>query len=472
MRGEYIGNVMQSSIRIRLTAWYVGVLALTLLLLGSATYLSTRASLYHWLDETLGERAEALSEEVELVAARPRLELPDQGHGAYEGIGDGFLVLDGKGNVVLARGLDPEPFRRSHAVATAATGWPGASTVQPFPQRRWRAASHPILSQGKVAAVILVAHDLHELDEVMGRLLLVMTALLPLGLIGAGVGGYALANRALAPVDQITRTAGAISERDLSRRLVVGTPDELGRLAKTFNALLDRLQQAFERQRRFTADASHELRTPLSIIQALASQKLMRRRPPEEYEQTLRQIDEAAVHMATLVTHLLTLARADVGHVSLEREPLDLTELLEHVTAQVGEASGRAIPVRAPGPVRVVGDPMRLTELFLHLLENAVKYTPAAGSIEVHVSCHGGVAAVAVRDTGLGIPPEHLPHIFERFYRVDKARTRAEGGTGLGLAIGRWIAEAHGGSIRAESEPGRGTTITVTLPAGGEQNDR
>jgi heavy metal sensor kinase len=355
------------------------------------------------------------------------------------------------------------------AVTTGMSGWPGVGTVTVQPGRQWRVASQPILSQGKVAAVILVGHDLEELDEVLGRLGLVMIALLPLALLGAGAGGYAVASRALAPVDQITRTAAEISEQDLSQRLptqgIPGTRDELGRLATTFNALIERLQQAFERQRRFTADASHELRTPLSIIRAMTSQKLMQRRTPEEYEEALRQIDEAAAYMTKLAAHLLTLARADTGQLRLESESIDLTELLEHVAGQVGEAAGRSIPVHFPGPVQVRGDPMRLTELFLNLLENAAKSTPADGIIEVHVSGAATGAKVVVRDTGVGIPPEHLPHIFERFYRVDKARAREEGGVGLGLAIARWVAEAHGGSILAESEPGRGTTMTVALPA-------
>jgi len=288
-------------------------------------------------------------------------------------------------------------------------------------------------------------------------------ALLPLALLGAGIGGFALAGRALSPVDRITRVAAEISEQDLSRRLPVAANDELGRLATTFNALIRRLQQAFERQRRFTADASHELRTPLSLIQAITGQKLMRRREPEEYEQALRQIDEATAYMSKLVAHLLTLARADAGQLTLAREPLDLTELLEHVAGQVGDSSGRVIPVYAAGPALAIGDTLRLTELFLNLLENASKYTPPEGTVEVHVCREQGSIEVAIRDTGIGIPPEHLPHIFDRFYRVDKARAREAGGTGLGLAISQWIAEAHGGSIRAESAPGQGTTMTVTL---------
>jgi heavy metal sensor kinase len=458
---------MQTSIRFRLTAWYIAALALTLVLLDSATFMFTRASLYHWLDEALGERAEAISEAVQLVDGRPRLRLPEQEHSTYEGEADGFLLLDGSGTVVLARGAEAAPLRSATAVTTALGGWPGAGTTTDSRERRLRLASQPILSRGKVAAVILVAHDLAELDEVIGRLALVLLALFPLALAAAGAGGLALANRALAPVDRITRAASEISERDLSRRLPVGGRDELGRLATTFNALIARLQQAFERQRRFTADASHELRTPLSLIQAITSQKLMRPREPEEYEQTLRQIDEAAAYMAKLVAHLLTLARADAGQVTLEQEPLELTELLEHVAAQVGETSGWAIPIYADGPAPVVGDAIRLTELFLNLLENAVKYTPPAGTIEIHVCHNPDSVKVAVRDTGIGIPPEHLPHVFDRFYRVDKARSREAGGTGLGLAISRWIAEAHGGSIHAESKPGEGTTMTVTLPVEG-----
>jgi heavy metal sensor kinase len=463
---------MQRSIRLRLTAWYVTALAVTLLLLGAAAFLLTRLGLYHWLDETLAERAEALSEELRLVgdskAPGVRLDLPEHGHGVYEGINDGFLILDGTGRVVIARGLEPRQFRRAAAVVTSLRGSPGVSTVSDG-RGRWRVASHPILSGGKVAVVTLVSHDLKELNEVLWRLALVLGALVPLALLGAGVGGYALAGRALEPVSQITRAAAAISEQDLSRRLPVGASDELGRLATTFNYLIARLEGAFDRQRRFTADASHELRTPLSIIRAVTSQKLMRHREPEEYEEALWQIDEAAGYMAKLTAHLLVLARADAGQVTLETERLDLGELLEHVASQVEEVSRRPISVRSNRPVPIVGDPMRLTELFLNLLENATKYTPPEGSIDIEVNHQNEQATVVVRDTGVGIPEDHLPHIFERFYRVDKARARDEGGTGLGLSISRWIAKAHGGTIEAKSKPGEGTVMTVTLPAAEER---
>jgi heavy metal sensor kinase len=464
----------RTSIRFRLTAWYVAALGLAFLLLGGATFLATRGSLFHWLDETLAQRAEALAEEVRLGSSEPHLSLPEELHGVYEGVEDGFLLLDGSRRVVLARGMAAEPFAAAAAVTTGLSGWPDSSTVsvkrsettaaEGSAAGRWRVAAHPILSQGKVAAVILVGHHLEEVDEVLGRLALVMLALLPPGLIGAGIGGFVLAGRALAPVDQITRAAAEISERDLSRRLPVGTTDELGRLATTFNALITRLQWAFERQRQFTADASHELRTPLSVIRAITSQKLLRPRDPDDYERALTQIDEAAAYMTRLAQQLLVLARADAGQVVLERERLDLTELLEHVVAQVAEASAHQITIRAVGAVSVLGDPLRLTELFLNLVENATKHTPLDGAIEVRVERDATSALVVVRDTGAGIPPQHLPHIFERFYRADKARAREEGGTGLGLAIGRWIAEAHGGSIRAESQPGHGTTMTVRLP--------
>src|SRR5712692_2184298 len=205
---------MHASIRLRLTAWYVAALALTLGLLGGATFLFTRASLYHWLDEALAERAEALAEEVRLVRGQPPQNLPLPGRGRYEGVGDGFLILDGSRQVVLARGLESDRFGEAAAVTTGLHGWPDTSTVAVDQGHRWRVATHPILSRGRVASVVLVAHDLKELEEVLGRLALVMAALLPLALIGAGAGGFALASRALAPVDRITRAAAEISERD------------------------------------------------------------------------------------------------------------------------------------------------------------------------------------------------------------------------------------------------------------------
>jgi heavy metal sensor kinase len=460
---------MHLSIRSRLTFWYVAALALTLVALGLATYLLTRASLLHWLDETLQERAEALAEEVQLVEGEPRLEVPEHLRGTYEGRDDGFLVLDGRHRVVLARGFDPELLGSAPSATVAFAGTPEMGTITGPRRHRWRIASHPVLADAKPAAVVVVGHDLDEVDEVLERMLLTMLALLPLGLAVAGAGGYVLAGRALAPVGQIVRTAAEISETDLSRRLPVEKKDELGRLATTFNALIERLQRAFERQRQFTADASHELRTPLAIIRAVTTQQLMQPRTAEVYERALRQIDDASGYMARLVNHLLVLARADAGQVRLEREGLNLAELLENVAGQVGEATGRSIPVRAGAAVPVNGDPVRLTELFLNLLENAAKYTPPEGTVQVRVEEIPGAARVIVEDTGMGIPAEYLPHIFERFYRVDRARAREEGGTGLGLAISRWIAEAHGGGIEAASEPGRGTTMTVILPRAEEE---
>ncbi len=459
---------MQASIRLRLTAWYVAALAVTLVLLGGAAYYFTRAGLYHWLDESLAERAEALSEEVRLVGGHPEVELEEHGHSAYQGVSDGFIIVDASRVVAIARGLEPQPFLADSSVTAALAGTPSSGIVVDRGNRRWKVSTQPLLSGGAVAAVVLVAHDLDELNEVLEHLAGVLLALFPLGLIGAGVGGYLLAGRALSPVARITRSAEAISEHDLSQRLPVESKDELGHLATTFNNLIERLQHAFERQRRFTGDASHELRTPISIIQAISSQKLMTRREPEEYERSLRQIDEAAGYMGRLVNHLLILARADSGRMALESESLDVMQLVQQVAAQVEEASERAVPVYGRGPIAVRGDALRLTELFLNLIENAVKYTPSEGEVDVNVEQNGADVRIAVCDTGVGIAPEHLPHIFERFYRADKARSRAEGGTGLGLAISLWIAEAHGGTLHAASEAGKGTTLTVTLPLEGE----
>ena len=398
-----------------------------------------------------------------MEGSRLWLETPAPGGPSYEEAGNGYLLLTSARAPIESNSIDPAPFVRSPAVLTALRNRIGSDTVSW--RGRWRVATYPVLSAGRVAAVVLVARRLGEVQQVMERLLLVLVALLPVALVGAGLGGLVLAGRVLRPVDEITRAAEEISEKDLSRRLVIGTRDELGRLAATFNRLIERLEGAFERQRRFTADASHELRTPLAVIRAITSQKLMQARTIEEYRAALQQIDDASAYMARLVRDLLLLARADSGQLALSLDRLDLSELLRHTAAQVSEVSGRPIPVSTPGPVEIDGDAVRLTGLFLNLLENAVRHTPPDGKVQLSLSRTDHRVEVEVSDNGEGIPPEHLPHIFERFYRVDKARAREEGGTGLGLAIGRWVVEAHGGTISARSQPGSGATIIVTLPS-------
>jgi heavy metal sensor kinase len=288
----------------------------------------------------------------------------------------------------------------------------------------------------------------------------------------AGLGGLFLAERALKPVQQITKTAQNIEGSDLSQRIDVKTDDELGRLASTLNEMIGRLEESFNRQRQFTADASHELRTPLAIMQAEATLALSKERSPDDYRKSLETISQESDYMSSVIGKLLFLARSDAGKEQLSFEDVELKGLITGLASNIealAQDKGIKFVVDAKEELTVNGDKVKLRQLFINILENAVRYTPIAGQISVSLVQKDANAVVAIADTGIGIPPEHLPHIFERFYRVDKARARADGGVGLGLAIAKIIAESHKGKIEVESELGKGTTFTISLPLKGPE---
>jgi signal transduction histidine kinase len=336
---------------------------------------------------------------------------------------------------------------------------------------RVRVLSAPILWDDRIAGAIQVARDLGEFDRLRQGQVRMLLILLPIALLVAGMGGLFLTERALRPVHDVTQAAAQIGVEDLSRRLKVVGRDELADLAATFNGMIGRLEAAFEQQRRFTADASHELRTPLARIKVSTSMALAGEQSVEEYQMSLRIADQAADVMERLIQQLMLLARADAGQLPIERSVIELGPVLEEAVAAVarpqrGTSAGVA-PItleRLPGPLRIDGDADHLGRVFVNLLQNALRHTPADGQITVSARAVGDEVVVRVRDTGEGIDPEHLPHLGERFYRVDSARARRTGGCGLGLAISRTIVQAHGGCLSIASEPGRGTTVTVTLP--------
>jgi heavy metal sensor kinase len=303
--------------------------------------------------------------------------------------------------------------------------------------------------------------------EALSRLLRLLIVAGPF-LVGiATAGGYMLAGQALAPIEKIRQRAASIHAKDLSQRLELTTmDDEVGRLAQTFNEMLDRLEESFRRQRRFTADASHELRTPLSVIRGEIDITLERPRKEADYVETLESVGVEAQRMSRLVHELLLLARADTDEFRLEQEKIDLADLLSVLTEQM-ERQAQEADVRLKtdlhSPLIVYGDRDRFLELFINLLENTFFYAPGS-LVTVKAQSNGENIFVTITDTGPGIAKEHLPHLFDRFYRVDPSRKRSASGSGLGLAIAQEIVHAHGGHISVQSEPGRGTTFTVRLP--------
>jgi len=290
---------------------------------------------------------------------------------------------------------------------------------------------------------------------------------IPTTLVLAGGLSFFLTRKSLKPVDTITETAREIEERDLSRRIEVRSKDELGRLSETLNQMFDRLQRAFDRERQFTADASHEMRTPLSVIQGEATLALSKERSKEEYQKSLELISHETSYMTSVVGKLLELAHVDTARERLNFEDVNLKELLTELASDIlvlCEEKAIHSQLNIQEDLTLNGDKVKLKELFLNLLDNALRYTSPGGSISVSLTRQGNHARVTVKDTGIGIPQEHIPHIFERFYRVDKFRSHGEKGAGLGLSICQRIAELHGGKIEVQSKVGEGSIFSVILP--------
>jgi len=456
-----------SSLRARLALWYLLMLGTVLLFLGTVIFWEVRGSLYQGVEGMLEARAAAVSGQVGVVAAGPRY----LGHDApLEEAETAVYLFSAHGRlqdqIAGAAELPPRP-----GILAALHGSQGGVTV-----KESRYYMVPVFDhQERVAGAIQVVTSLDTVNDQVNKLLALLLLAAPALLAVATAGGVFLAGRALAPIDRITRTARAIEAGNLAGRLgLAPRDDEVGRLAATFDGMLDRLERAFiqqERaagqQRQFAADASHELRTPLTIIKGDLDVLLRRQRSAEEYEEVVRDVDEEVTRLGGLVEDLLTLARADSGQAELAREFVYLDALVDEAAAGVrrlAEAKGVAVETRLAPDIAVVGDPVRLRQLVVNLLGNAVKYTPAGGRVRVTLGAVAAQARLDVADSGIGIAPEDLPHVFDRFFRADKARARAEGGTGLGLAIARWSAETHGGRIDVRSRPGEGSVFTVWLP--------
>lgn len=456
-----------SSIRVRLTLWYVALLAVILTVFCGYVYVSLERRLRDETDRLLDVQARRMIPPPDMRPdlpprpPRPFRVTPAAG-GTIAAIfgetGEEFLggeTWDGYADVAEPRALAAAG-RRDLRTAVLADGEP------------WRVLTFPIVVDDDVRAVAQIARSEVPIRSALHELLLLFATAVPLTLGLAVAVGLFLAGRALGPIDRITRMAARIGADDLSRRLgLARRDDEVGRLAATFDTMLDPLDRAFRRQRQFTADASHELRTPLAMFQSQIELALDRPRSAEEYEATLVSLGDDVRRMEGLLGDLLTLARADAGHLPLVPESLDLADLATDVAAAMeplASVHGARLARSGDGPLPILADQTRLTQLLVNLLDNAVKYTPAGGTVTVATGRDADEAVVRVADTGIGVAAEHLPHLLDRFYRADAARARAAGGAGLGLAICRWIAEAHGGRIGIESTLGRGTTVTVRLP--------
>ncbi len=451
------------SIKFRFTIWYLLVLAALLIALTAGVYFYLARSLYRNLDDSLILRS------TQIRSIQDILESIRQGQ-LQEELGEIVILYFYTGNQLAAvspRGISitvPEDF-----ISQAIVGKSSFITIQTVGGEGLRLLAVPVnlTPPGIQPAALVIARSTKQIDQALAGLVRTLTIAVPLALALAAAGGIFLARRALKPVDEIAQTAQDIGESDLSRRINVNTRDELGRLATTLNEMIGRLEKAFQRQKQFTSDASHELRTPLAVIEAESSLALQKERPSSDYQQSLEAISQEARQMSSLIEQLLTLARADAGKEQWNFTEVNLGKLISNLSTDIEilcQDKGLSFQSGQPPDLVVKGDEARLRELFMNLLDNAIRYTPVPGTVSLSLRREGQMAVVAITDTGIGIPAEDIPFIFERFYRVDKSRSRAEGGTGLGLAICQHIAEAHRGKIEVESLLGAGSTFSVRLP--------
>jgi heavy metal sensor kinase len=458
---------MFRELRWRLTGLYVVLLLSALLLFSAGTYLAARAALMENFDEVLVDQAALVAQAVDIEDGIPELkqEVLLSGHRNDDHFTRLYAV---NGAQVFDDTTDgPDVPNLPMPIANALRGEQSLMQVETSGETL-RVATFPILHDGQIAGVLQVGVSLADIEHTLHILLIVLLVMSPITVLLASGGGLFLANRALSPIDAITRMAQRISAENLSGRIDhTGPSDEVGRLARTFDTMLARLEEAFNQQRQFAADASHELRTPLTAIIGQIDVALGWPESAEYYRATLAGIREQAQRLTRLASDLLFLARTDAQPMPQAIEPIDLGSLLPAVVTQLEPlaAERQQTLLVAPAPAGVVyGNEDQLIRMLLNMLDNAIRYTPSGGRVTLGCRHRNATIEISVCDTGPGIAPEHVPHLFDRFYRVDRGRSRAQGGSGLGLAIAQSIAQLHGGEITVRSAVGQGSTFTVRLP--------
>ena len=457
-------------VRSRLTLWYVGVLGGLLLLYAGGASMFLFFSLRNQLDRTVDEDLE--------TAESLLVETPD-GRVTMRALPEEEVEED-RDSKRFIEVWSPEGsllFRAPALEGRALGGTPqrGEGTGQPLvvPRRlndgmRVRMISS-VFRLGNRSVVLRVAHSEERVYHELGEFFSVLLPLFPLTLILAGLGGYTLARKALAPIDVMAQRAERISAERLGERLPVENPeDELGYLASVFNAMLERLEGGFQQLRRFTADASHELRSPLTAIRSVGEVGLQEQQSAEKYRDVIGSMLEETDRLTHLVDSLLVLSRAEAGNMNIHPARVSLLEVAKEAVAQVevlAEEKRQHILVEGDTTLAVDADRVLLRQAVVNLIDNAIKYSPNAADILVRVRCGtDNQATLEVVDQGAGVPREHQSKVFDRFYRVDSGRAREWGGAGLGLSIARWTVEAHGGHIQLASEEGKGSTFRISLP--------
>jgi heavy metal sensor kinase len=453
-------------IRIRLTAWYFLVLCLAFGAFSFLAFFEVRGSIHSAVDEGLRDRAADIRELLE------RQWPPEQ---VKRELAEGSSVRGEDDILQIAEARGEWTYSSVSAIRYGLQIMRPTRPAEKFQFSIVYSKHMPLrILNGQLriadkAYDVQIGAPMDDFYDAVNRFRLVLLFSIPVLVLVASAGGYWLSRKAVAPVGEIARAAQSISEHELSKRLpILETGDELQSLSETLNAMFARLERAFKRVTQFTADASHELRTPIALMRTRTEVALRKQRSEAEYRETLLRINQELERTSALIENLMTLARADADSEALQVAPTNLNELLLEIseTARLlAEAKSIQYDQRLPNtPLCVTGNAPSLRRLFLILIDNAVKYTPHAGRISLSLDTSDGAAVAEIRDTGVGISPEDLPHIFERFYRADESRSRESGGTGLGLSIAQWIAEAHRGEISVVSKIGEGSAFRVQIP--------
>lgn len=467
------------SLRLRLTLWYVGLLAAILIAFGVGLYSIVSFSLYDETDTSLENRANDIQVSLTTVLAvqsdpmtvlkQGGVLLPTADVFAGSDLNTFVQIADLDGSVLTkSANLGTQKFVIGTEQLSQVKSGQSLFSIFHINQVRLRAYVAPLKNaDGRIVGVIELAQSLREVDTTLARLGALIAGSIVAALGIAAIGGAFLARSALAPIDRITQTAREITRaHDLGKRIEApNTSDEVGRLASTFNEMLARIEELFRVQQRFVADVSHELRSPLTAVRG--NMDLLRRgaaADPEAREEGLAAIDSEVARMSRMVSDLLMLAQADAG-VPIAKDKVEMDTLLLDVYRQARmSADGVKVSLGAEDQATILGDRDRLKQALLNLVGNAINYTPSGGEVKLSLQKDKEWVRIAVNDTGIGIAPEHIPHLFDRFYRADKARARAAGGAGLGLAIAKSVVDAHNGKITVDSKVGRGTTFTIWLP--------
>jgi len=457
-------------IKWKLTIWYSGILALILVVFSSAVYVYFENSLMNSIDTKIKSIADVLSSS--LTGANNQSVL-----GNFERYLENVLGKKPKGKFIqiidpsgkigakmndMETDAVPVPFS---TMERAAKGEIVYETIENL-NSRTRMVTIPFI-ENKQVSFVQVGSSLADFDETMRKLLIIMIIGIPTSLSVIVIVGYFMARKSLKPVDQIRKAAVKISSSNLDERIdIKGRKDELSRLAETFNAMISRLKDSFQRINQFSIDVSHELKTPLTILKGETEVALRKERSNEEYRHLLQSNLEEIDRMAQIIDDLLLLSKADRKDVKLNIENISLRDLIADVCMKMkifADKKEITLMVDELADVRLSGDELKLRRMLWNIIENGIKYTPKDGMVTVSSYTNNGCVCINVRDNGIGISADDMKYIFDRFYRADRSRKR-ESGSGLGLSISKWIAEAHKGAIEVTSQPAQGSQFLIKLP--------